>query len=71
MAVLTGNGPIWPACGQPIDTAGPAVSSYPQRDKSRRAMDSVWVPFVEDIRFTPTRLVHTECYADENGACLP
>lgn len=25
------------------------------------------MPFVEDLRGTPTRLVHAECYAAENG----
>ncbi|NUP49678.1 MAG: hypothetical protein HOW97_20570 [Catenulispora sp.] len=30
-------------------------------------MKSHWVPFVEDLRGTPDRLVHVECYVEESG----
>jgi len=26
-----------------------------------------WTPFIEDLRGTPTRLVHPKCFADECG----
>jgi hypothetical protein len=52
-----------PLCGREQDAAGPGVSS-------RRA-DAGWVhswtPFIEDLRGTPTRLVHPKCFADECG----
>jgi hypothetical protein len=65
---MTGTGPVCPACGQPIDIGGPAVSSHPQRNDPDRPWTAFWVPFVEDLRGTPTRLVHAECYV-ENTAC--
>lgn len=52
-----------PPCGREQDAAGPGVSS-------RRA-DAGWVhswtPFIEDLRGTPTRLLHPKCFADECG----
>jgi hypothetical protein len=66
MTAMTGNGPVCPRCGQPIDIDGPAVSSHPQRDHPDEPWTASWVPFVEDLRGTPTRLVHPECYVDEH-----
>lgn len=67
MAAMTGHGPICPACGTMIDPSGPAVASHPQPDNPADEWTAAWVPFVEDLRGTPTRLVHAECYVDELG----
>jgi hypothetical protein len=67
MAAMTERGPICPVCGQPIDIGGPAVSSHPQREHPDDPWTAFWVPFVEDLRGTPTRLVHAECYVHEHG----
>jgi hypothetical protein len=64
---VTGYGPICPACETMIDPSGPAVSSHPQSDNPADDWATNWVPFVEDLRGTPTRLVHAECYVDEHG----
>ena len=53
-----------PLCGQEQDAAGPGVSSH--RDDSGEWAHS-WTPFIEDLRGTPTRLVHPKCFADECG----
>lgn len=52
-----------PLCGFEQDAAGPAVSSQPDGAGWRH----VWVPFIEDLRSTPARLVHPTCFADESG----
>jgi hypothetical protein len=67
MASMHGYGPICPVCGKQIDPSGPAVSSRPQPDSTGGEWTANWVPFVEDLRGTPTRLVHAECYVHEHG----
>lgn len=56
-----------PACGRRIDISGPAVSLSPQRDAPSGTWQAHWVPFVEDLRGTPARLVHAECFVAERG----
>jgi len=53
-----------PLCGQEQDNRGPGVTSH--RDESGAWVHS-WTPFIEDLRGTPTRLVHPKCFADECG----
>jgi hypothetical protein len=53
-------------CGGEIDPSGPGVSSY-HHDHEPVVWRSSWVPFVEDLRGTPTRPVHAECFAAEVG----
>jgi hypothetical protein len=53
-----------PLCGQEQDPAGPGISSH--RDDSGEWVHR-WTPFIEDLRGTPTRLVHPTCFADEHG----
>jgi hypothetical protein len=58
---------ICPLCGTEIDPAGPGVASHqPDRDPNR-GWASSWVPFIEDLRGTPTRLVHPTCFTQEQG----
>ena len=67
MASMHDHGPICPVCGMEIDPSGPAVSSHPRPDNAGGEWTATWVPFVEDLRGTPTRLMHAECYVDEHG----
>lgn len=53
-----------PLCGREQDASGPGVSSG--RDDSG-AWAHAWTPFIEDLRGTPSRLVHPTCFADESG----
>jgi hypothetical protein len=73
MAAMTENGPICPACGQPIDIEGPAVSSssYPRRDNPGGPWTAFWVPFVEDIRFTSQRKHSNRWLCVTGWQCLP
>jgi hypothetical protein len=59
MSVLTCS-----LCGQEQDAAGPGVSSH--RERSSEWMHS-WIPFIEDLRGTPTRLMHPKCFVDNSG----
>ena len=59
MALLT-----CPLCGQEQDAEGPGVSSH--RDDSGKWVHS-WTHFIEDLRGTPTRLVHPKCFVEERG----
>jgi hypothetical protein len=52
-----------PLCGQEQDARGPGVSSH--HDESGTWVHS-WTPFIEDLRGTPTRLVHPRCFANES-----
>jgi hypothetical protein len=67
MAAMRDHGPVCPSCGSEIDPSGPGVSSHPAKDDSAAPSSGFWVPFVEDLRGTPTRLIHADCYAGENG----
>jgi len=58
MSILT-----CPLCGQEQDARGPGVSS--RADNSGTWAHS-WTPFIEDLRGTPTRLVHPKCFANES-----
>ena len=58
---------ICPACGKGIDISGPAVASHPSHEAPEAPWQAFWVPFVEDLRGTPTRLVHVECFVAERG----
>lgn len=55
------------ACGDVIEPSGPAVLSYRPRRDPFGAWLAHWVPFVEDLRTTPQRLVHPQCFAAERG----
>jgi hypothetical protein len=60
-----------PLCGRDIDATGPGVSSHradydPVAGPSGQWI-SAWVPFIEDLRGTPQRLVHPACFAGEAG----
>jgi hypothetical protein len=54
-------------CEQPIDAAGPGVASHHPDHDAERGWVSSWVPFIEDLRGSPTRLVHPTCFAEEEG----
>lgn len=45
-------------CGLEQDAGGPGVSA---------GENPYWIPFIEDLRGTPSRLVHPRCFVDENG----
>ena len=53
-----------PLCGREQDASGPGVSS--RRDDTGAWVHS-WTPFIEDLRGTPSRLVHPKCFADDSG----
>jgi hypothetical protein len=55
-------------CRQPIDPAGPGVASHHPDHDPEGGWASRWVPFIGDLRGSPTRLVHPACFADEEGA---
>lgn len=60
-----------PLCGQEMDATGPGVSShradYDPTTGPAGEWVSGWVPFIEDLRGSPQRLVHPECFANEAG----
>lgn len=64
---MNDHGPLCPFCGREIDPGGPAIASHPRDGDPGAPWTATWVPFVEDLRGAPTRLVHAECYAQENG----
>lgn len=43
----------------------PGVGSRRDEDVPESEWESYWVPFVEDFRGTPERLIHPECFAEE------
>lgn len=51
-------------CGLEQDATGPAVEAN-HDDAGWRFM---WVPFIEDMRATPARLMHPTCFVEEYGA---
>src|SRR3954465_3276531 len=60
-----------PLCGREMDAAGPGVAPHredydPKHGPSGDWVSS-WVPFIEDLRGSPQRLVHPECFAAEAG----
>lgn len=67
MTTMSAHEPICPSCGTGIDPSGPAIASRPQPGSPAGKWTATWVPFVEDLRGTPTRLVHAECFVNENG----
>jgi hypothetical protein len=58
---------ICPVCGKAIDPAGYGVASNPERDAPDQPWRASWVPFIEDLRGSPTRLVHARCFVEERG----
>jgi hypothetical protein len=58
---------ICPLCGRPIAPSGPGVASYHPDHDPERGWKSFWVPFIEDLRTNPLRLVHPACFADAEG----
>ncbi|MCW2667689.1 MAG: hypothetical protein JWN57_2651 [Frankiales bacterium] len=59
--------PVCALCHDGIELGGPAVMSWrPRRDPSGPWRDR-WVPFVEDLRTAPQRLLHPRCFADDQG----
>ncbi|GAA2110707.1 hypothetical protein GCM10009780_65950 [Actinomadura alba] len=53
-------------CGREIDPDGPGVGSYPiDRNDIAGEWRAYWIPFIYDLRASPSRLVHPECYAQE------
>ncbi|MCR6491636.1 hypothetical protein [Cellulomonas sp. P24] len=56
-----------PMCGSEIDASGPGVASHHPDYDPLRGWASSWVPFVEDLRGSPPRLVHAACFANEQG----
>jgi hypothetical protein len=59
---------ICPFCEQPIDPSGRGVASHHPDHDPERGWASRWVPFIGDLRGSPTRLVHSTCFADAEGA---
>jgi hypothetical protein len=53
-----------PLCGLEQNPSGPGVSS--RRDGSGGLVHT-WIPFIEDLRGTPTQLGHPKCFVDEHG----
>lgn len=58
---------ICPVCQSAIDPDGPGVGSYPIDDDPSREWKAYWIPFIYDLRGSPRRLVHPECFAAERG----
>ena len=56
---------VCPLCGHMQDARGPGVGST--SDPLDNGSTSYWIPFIEDLRGTPRRLVHPQCFAEENG----
>ena len=58
---------ICPICGLEQDAGGPGVGSA--RDEGRPSAQSrtYWVPFIEDLRGDPWRLVHPSCFVRERS----
>jgi hypothetical protein len=59
------RGPTCPVCAKEISPSGPGVSSWSASGDT--TTESRWVPFVEDLRGTPQRLVHVTCFVDQEG----
>ncbi len=51
-------------CGAEQDSRGPGVASNREGTGS---WTHSWVPFIEDLRGVPSRLVHPKCFVDEQG----
>jgi hypothetical protein len=58
---------VCPLCGEMQSPNGPGVGSRRDEDVPQSEWESYWVPFIEDLRGTPGRLVHPECFAEERG----
>ncbi|GII33988.1 hypothetical protein Pmi06nite_74300 [Planotetraspora mira] len=59
---------ICPVCDKNIDPDGPGVGSHPMDDRVLEGgWKGYWIPFIYDLRGSPRRLVHAECYAVEHG----
>ena len=58
---------VCPLCGEPQDPGGPGVGSIRTEGVPENEWPSLWIPFIEDLRGTPSRLVHPRCFADERG----
>ena len=52
-------------CETAIDPSGPGVASHHPDHDPEGGWVSSWVPFIEDLRGTPTRLVHPACFAKD------
>jgi hypothetical protein len=58
---------VCPLCGEVQDPEGPGVGSIRAEGVPTREWQSYWVPFIEDLRGTPSCLVHPECFAKERS----
>jgi hypothetical protein len=58
---------VCPLCGEMQSPDGPGVGSRRDEDVPESEWESYWVPFIDDLRGTPGRLVHPECFAEERG----
>ena len=56
-----------PLCAGEIDPVGPGVASHHLDFDPSQGWASNWVPFVEDLRGSPDRLVHAACFARSEG----
>jgi hypothetical protein len=56
---------VCPLCGEQQDPDGPGVGSTRTEGVPENEWPSYWIPFIEDLRGTPSRLVHPRCFADE------
>ncbi len=56
---------LCPLCGEQQDPGGPGVGSMRTEGVPEKEWPSHWFPFIEDLRGTPSRLVHPRCFADE------
>jgi len=58
---------ICPLCGLEQDASGPGVGSVREEDREPALWKAYWIPFIEDIRGTPSRLVNPACFAREHS----
>jgi len=54
-------------CGREQLPDGPGVGSIRNYDRPIAEWAPYWIPFIEDLRGEPGRLVHPECFASEHS----
>jgi hypothetical protein len=58
---------VCPLCDEMQSPDGPGVKSRRDEDVPESDWDSYCAPFIKNLRGTPGRLVHPECFAEEPG----
>lgn len=59
--------PVYLLYGQMQSPHSPGVGSRQDENVPESEWESNWFPFIEDLRSTPGRVVHPNCFAEERG----